>query len=159
MWLQGGNDGSSQSRKVVPRAQSTGVMPPSFFTKAASFMSSISKTVDQGWNTTNDDSLDIRKQIEDVVARLKVASNEEEEARKAAEQAKVESDQIEAHKCMLQAQVEAAVVAATGESKGQVPSAVLSLELESLVGRTRQVEQTLRVAQAKTKEAYTAHYW
>lgn len=156
-WLQG-SDSSAQSRKVLPRAQSTGVMPASFFSRVGSLVTSLSKSVDPDIDQSNRPN-DIRKDIEDVVNRLKKASVDEFEARKLADHTRKMSEEIEAHMGMLQAQVEAAVVAATGENGGKVSNTVLSLELESLVGKTRQIEQSLRAAQIKAKEADTAHYW
>ena len=76
---------------------------------------------------------------------------------------------------MIQAQVEAAVVAATtttgkhgadgerrttaGDGRSRVANMVLSLEMDALVGRTVEIESALRVAHSALKDAETSHYW
>lgn len=100
-----------------------------------------------------------REEIEGCVSKIDGALREERAAASALDNARVGADELDAHMRLMQAQVEAAVLASTNPTNTSVPSLVLSIELQTLVERTRVVEESLRVAQAALKEAHTAHYW
>ena len=100
-----------------------------------------------------------RREIEALSARLSSASTEEREAEAVLDAARVEAGEFEVRMRMLQAQVEAAVTAATTQGDGGACFSVLGQELEALVSRTEEVASLLRIAKEKVKDAEAAHYW
>ena len=97
----------------------------------------------------------LKSSIDAASVSLSTAASDERQARSAAEKAKACFLETEVQKKMLQAQVEVSVLAATANGR---PSAALSLELESLVHRTRQVEAVLQASALVLREAENAHH-
>jgi hypothetical protein len=101
----------------------------------------------------------LRDQIEECACRIEHLQREERAAASVLVEARANVGHVEGHMRLLQAQVEAAVVASTTHGETSVPSTIVSLELEALVARTRVVEESLREAQSALKEAQSTHYW
>jgi len=101
---------------------------------------------------------DTRRAIEQVVSQLGSADAEVRETRVRVRRAQQVCSEVEAHKRVLQAQIEAAVeVATSAGSTTQNGSSVLAREMKTLIGRAQAVESELRDAQAalRAAEAYS----
>ena len=98
---------------------------------------------------------DTRRAIEQVVSQLGAADAEFRDARARVASAQQVFSEVEAHKRVLQAQIEAAVEVAT--SAGSTPqnssNSVLAREMKTLIGRAQAVESELRDAHIALRAA------